>query len=36
MYIGLGWNIQQEFNYDLDALILTFDRMNNLMKTIFH
>ena len=35
-YIGLGWHIQQGFNYDLDASILTFDRMNNLMEIIFH
>jgi len=35
-YIGLGWNIQQGFNYDLDASIITFDRMNNLLEIIFH
>ena len=28
IYIGLGWNIQQGFNYDLDASILTFNKMN--------
>ena len=35
-YVGLGWNIQQGMNYDLDASILTFDRMNNLMEIIYH
>ena len=35
-YVGLGWNIQAGFNYDLDASILTFDRMNNLMEIIYH
>ena len=36
LYVGLGWNIQQGQNYDLDASILTFDRMNNLMEMIYH
>ena len=35
-YVGLGWHIQQGFNFDLDASILTFDRMNNLMEIIYH
>ena len=35
-YIGLGWHIQQGMNFDLDASILTFDRMNNLMEIIYH
>ena len=35
-YIGLGWNIQQGFNYDLDASVITFDRMNNLLEIVFH
>ena len=35
-YVGLGWNVQQGFNYDLDASIITFDRMNNLLEIIFH
>ena len=35
-YIGLGWHIQQGFNYDLDASILCFDRMGTLMEIIFH
>ena len=36
IYVGLGWNIQQGFNYDLDASILTFNKMNNLNEIIFH
>ena len=36
IYIGLGWNIQQGFNYDLDASILTFNKMNNLNEIVFH
>ena len=36
LYVGLGWNIQQGQNYDLDASILTFDRMNNLMEMVYH
>ena len=36
LYVGLGWNIQQGQNYDLDASILTFDRMNNLMEAVYH
>ena len=35
-YVGLGWHIQQGFNYDLDASILCFDRMGTLMEIIFH
>ena len=35
-YIGLGWNIQQGLNFDLDASILTFDKENNLMEMIYH
>ena len=35
-YVGLGWNIQAGFNYDLDASILTFDRMNTLQEIVFH
>ena len=36
MYIGLGWNIQQGANYDLDASIITFDRMNMPLEFIYH
>ena len=36
LYIGLGWNIQQGHNYDLDASILTFDRMNTPLEIIYH
>ena len=36
LYVGLGWNIQQGMNYDLDASIITFDKMNNLMEIIYH
>ena len=36
LYVGLGWNIQQGMNFDLDASIMTFDRMNNLMEIIYH
>ena len=35
-YIGLGWDIQQGFNFDLDASILTFENMNNLQEIVFH
>ena len=35
-YVGLGWHIQPGFTFDLDASILTFDRMNNLMEIIYH
>lgn len=35
-YVGLGWHIQQGLNFDLDASILTFDKMNNLMEIIYH
>ena len=36
MYIGLGWNIQQGSNFDLDASIITFDRMNMPLEFIYH
>ena len=35
-YVGLGWNIQRGLNFDLDASILTFDKMNRLMEIIYH
>ena len=35
-YVGLGWNIQAGFNYDLDASILAFDSMNNNLEIIYH
>ena len=35
-YVGLGWHIQSGQNYDLDASIMTFDKMNNLMEIIYH
>ena len=35
-YIGLGWHIQQGWNYDLDASILSFNKMNVLNEIIFH
>ena len=35
-YIGLGWDIQQGSNFDLDASIITFDEKNNLMEIIYH
>ena len=35
-YVGLGWHIQQGLNFDLDASILTFDKMNNLLEIIYH
>ena len=35
-YVGLGWHIQPGFTFDLDASILTFDRMNTLMEVIYH
>ena len=35
-YVGLGWDIQQGSNFDLDAAILTFDGMNNLLEIIYH
>ena len=35
-YVGLGWNIQQGLNFDLDASILTFDVNNQLMEIIYH
>jgi calcineurin-like phosphoesterase family protein len=31
-YVGLGWNIQQGFNYDLDASILCFNKMNTITE----
>ena len=36
IYVGLGWNIQIGFNFDLDASILTFDSKNNLYEIIYH
>ena len=36
VYVGLGWNLQKGFNYDLDASILTFDEKNNLQEIIYH
>ncbi len=35
-YIGLGWDIQQGSNFDLDASIITFDEKNNISEIIFH
>ena len=35
-YVGLGWDIQQGSNFDLDASILTFDEKNNLMEIVYH
>ena len=35
-YVGLGWHIQQGWNYDLDASIITFNKMNGLNEIIFH
>ena len=35
-YVGLGWNIQQGFNYDLDASILCFNKMNTISEIVFH
>ena len=35
-YVGLGWHLQQGLNYDLDASIITFDGMNNLMEIVYH
>ena len=35
-YIGLGWNIQPGFSFDLDASIITFDKMNRLLEIIYH
>ena len=36
VYVGLGWNLQNDFNFDLDASILTFDENNNLLEIIYH
>ena len=36
IYVGLGWNLQKGFNFDLDASILTFDKKNNLLEIIYH
>ena len=36
VYVGLGWNLQKGFNFDLDASILTFDANNNLQEIIYH
>jgi tellurium resistance protein TerZ len=35
-YIGLGWDIQPGFSFDLDASILTFDKANRLLEIIYH
>ena len=35
-YIGLGWNIQPGFSFDLDASILTFDKTNRLLEIVYH
>ena len=36
IFVGLGWNLQKGFNFDLDASILTFDDKNNLQEIIYH
>ena len=36
VYVGLGWNLQKGFNFDLDASILTFDNKNNILEIIYH
>ena len=36
VYVGLGWNIQKGFSFDLDSSILTFDEKNNLHEIIYH
>ena len=36
VYVGLGWNLQKGFNFDLDASILTFDGKNNILDIIYH
>ena len=36
VYVGLGWNLQKGFNFDLDASILTFDGKNNILEIIYH
>jgi len=35
-YIGLGWDIQREMIYDLDASIIIFDNNHQMMETIYH
>jgi len=35
-YVGLGWDILPGNIYDLDASIITFDRMINQMEIIYH
>ena len=35
-YIGLGWDIQQGSNFDLDDSIISFDEKNNLCEIVFH
>ena len=35
-YIGLGWKIIQGLSFDLDASIISFDSMNNIMEIVFH
>ena len=36
IYVGLGWNIQKGFTFDLDASILTFDDKNNILDIVYH
>jgi tellurium resistance protein TerZ len=36
IFVGLGWNLQKGFNFDLDASILTFDGKNNILEIIYH
>ena len=36
VYVGLGWNLQKGFNFDLDASIVTFDNKNNRQEIIYH
>ena len=36
IYVGLGWNIQKGFTFDLDASILTFDNKNNILDIVYH
>ena len=35
-YVGLGWDIQQGSNFDLDASILTYDSQDNNLEIIYH
>ena len=36
VYVGLGWNLQKGFIFDLYASIITFDDKNNLQEIIYH